>query len=162
MSKSMYAALLLVGGGLAATGVYAQHHGHSAHKGHAASSAADTRIRVELPAGLASHMLANMRDHLVALGEINEHLALRHFDVAARISEQRLGMSSMHAHGAHEVSKYMPQGMRDAGVSMHRAASQFAIEAQNAGATGDFKPALRMLGEVIGACAGCHAGYRLH
>lgn len=161
MLKAMLAAPIILTLGLAASAVYAQHHGHHAPKGHSPSSATDTRAMVELPPELASHTLANMRDHLVALGEINEHLAKGHFDVAARIAEERLGMTSLHSHGAHEVSKYMPQGMRDAGSAMHRAASRFAIEAQNAGATGDIKPALGVLGEVIGACSGCHAGYRL-
>ena len=51
--------------------------------------------------------------------------------------------------------------MRDAGTAMHRAASRFAIEAQNAGATGDLKPALGAFGQVLGTCVGCHAGYLL-
>jgi hypothetical protein len=51
--------------------------------------------------------------------------------------------------------------MQDAGTAMHRAASRFAIEAQNAGVTGDLRPALGVLGDVTGACVGCHAGYRL-
>ena len=70
-------------------------------------------------------------------------------------------MSSLPRHGAHDVAKFMPQGMRDAGTAMHRAASRFAIEAQNAGATGDLKPALGAFGQVLGTCVGCHAGYRL-
>jgi len=54
----------------------------------------------------------------------------------------------------------MPKGMQDAGSAMHRAASRFAIEAQNVGVTGDVRPALATLGEVMSACVGCHAGYR--
>jgi len=51
--------------------------------------------------------------------------------------------------------------MQDAGTSMHKAASRFVIEAQNVGVTGELKPALGALGEVMAACVGCHAGYRL-
>jgi len=102
-----------------------------------------------------------MRDHLVALQEISEALARGRNDAAAKIAEQRLGMSSLQRHGAHDVAKFMPEGMREAGTAMHRAASRFAIEAQNAGATGDLKPALGALADVMRACAGCHAGYRL-
>ncbi len=144
------AATLLFAGGPA----LAQHHGH-----HAPS--ADTRAPVHFPPALVEHTLANMRDHLAALQEISEALAGGRNDHAAKIAEERLGMSSLQRHGAHDVAKFMPQGMRDAGTAMHRAASRFAIEAQNAGATGDLKPALAALGQVMNACVGCHAGYRL-
>lgn len=70
-------------------------------------------------------------------------------------------MTSLRLHGAHEVAKFMPQGMQDAGTAMHRAASRFALEAQNAGVTGELKPVLGALGEVMSACVGCHAGYKL-
>jgi hypothetical protein len=82
-----------------------------------------------------------MRDHLVALQEISEALAQEDLDNAAKIAEERLGMSSLRLHGAAEVAKYTPQGMQDAGTAMHKAASRFAIEAQNVAVTGDMKPA---------------------
>jgi hypothetical protein len=145
-----------IGGGLA----LAQHHGHHDHKGHG-DRAADTRVLVAFPPELAEHTLANMRDHLQALQEINDSLARGQNDKAAKIAEERLGMTSLRLHGAHEVAKYMPQGMQDAGTAMHRAASRFAIEAQNSAVTDDLKPALAVLGEVMAACVGCHAGYRL-
>jgi hypothetical protein len=102
-----------------------------------------------------------MRDHLVALQEINEALARGRADEAARVAEERLGMTSLRLHGAHEVAQYMPKAMQEAGTAMHRAASRFAIEAQNSGVTGDLKPALGALGEVMSACVGCHVGFRL-
>jgi hypothetical protein len=101
-----------------------------------------------------------MRDHLLALQEIQEALAAKQEDKAARVAEERLGMTSLQLHGAHEVAKYMPQGMQDIGSEMHRSASRFAIEAQNAGVTGDLRPALAALSKVMGQCVGCHAGYR--
>jgi hypothetical protein len=137
----------------------AQHHGHGSHGG-AAKSTSDTRVLVELPPQLVEHTLANMRDHLLALQEISEALSEGATDKAARVAEERLGMTSLSLHGAHEVAKYMPQGMQDAGSGMHRAASRLAIEAQNAGVTDDLKPALAALGAVMGQCVGCHAGYR--
>lgn len=145
---------------LAAGLALAQHHGHSDHKEPAASPS-DSRVLVNFPAELTAHTLANMRDHLLALQEINDALARGDNDRAAKIAEERLGMTSLKAHGAHEVAKYMPQGMQDAGTLMHRSASRFATAAQNAGVTGDLKTALGALGEVMGACNGCHAGYRL-
>lgn len=142
-----------------ATFAAAQHHQH----GHNASApvAPDSRQLVEFPAPLVEHTLANMRDHLQALQEIQSHLALGHTDVAAKLAETRLGMSSLGLHGAADVSKYMPQGMQDAGTAMHRAASRFAIAAQEAGVTGDLKPLFAGLSEITAQCVGCHAGYRL-
>ncbi len=138
-----------------------QHHGHhQADKGHSAA-ATDTRIQVEFPPALVDHTLANMRDHLMALWEVSDALSRGQNDRAAKVAEERLGMSSLRLHGAQEVAKYMPQGMQDAGTTMHRAASRFAIEAQNADVTGNLKPALGALSEVMSACVACHAGYRL-
>ena len=102
-----------------------------------------------------------MRDHLLALQEIQEALGRGQEDAAGRIAEQRLGMSSLGLHGAQEVAKYMPQGMQNVGTEMHRNASRFALAAQNAGVTGDLKPALEALSKVTAACVGCHAAYRL-
>ena len=123
--------------------------------------AGDPRVEVEFPAELREHTLANMRDHLLTLQEIQAALAAGKFDQAGEISERRLGMSSLDAHGAHDVAKYMPQGMQDAGGAMHRNASRFALAAQNASVTQDVKPALAVLADVTASCVACHAAYRL-
>lgn len=132
--------------------------GHTQHQ----AAPADNRQFVKFPDPLRSHTLTNMRDHLVALGEMQEALAKGQFDRAADVAEQRLGMSSLKTHGAHEVAKYMPQGMQDAGTAMHRSASQFATIAKDASVTGDLRPALAALARVNQTCVVCHAGYRLH
>ena len=144
----------------AAGWAYAQHPGHGAHQP-GMKPTADTRELVTFPPELVEHTLTNMRDHLFALEEINEALGRGDNSKAAKVAEDRLGMTSLKLHGAHEVAQYMPQGMQDAGTGMHRAASRFAIEAQNAAVTGDLKPALGALSEVMNGCVGCHAGYRL-
>jgi hypothetical protein len=153
------AGALVVSGGLAA----AQHHAHQDHMDHMdhGASAPDPREFVAFPPELVAHTIANMRDHLQALQEIDVALSRGEPQTAASIAEERLGMSSLGLHGAAEVAKYMPPGMQDAGTAMHRAASRFAIAAQNAGVTGELKPALGALGEVMSACVNCHAGYRL-
>jgi hypothetical protein len=135
-------------------------HNHGGNHGHGAPRGPDTRELVEFPVPLVEETLANMRDHLQALQQIQEHLGLGHADVAARIAESQLGMSSLGLHGAAEVSKYMPQGMQEAGSAMHRAASRFAIVAQDADVTGDMKPVFAALAEITARCVGCHAGYR--
>ena len=122
----------------------------------------DTRELVHFPAPLREHTLASMRDHLLTLQRIQAALAAGQYDDAAKLAEARLGLSSFGLHEAHQVAKYMPKGMAEAGTAMHRAASRFAIAAQTAGATGDVKPALEALSQVTHACVSCHAGYRLH
>lgn len=138
-------------------------HGHSmsSHMQHQAAPA-DNRTLVKFPEPLRSHTLANMRDHLAALGEMQDALAKGQYDRAADVAEQRLGMSSLKTHGAHEVAKFMPQGMQDAGTAMHRSASQFATVAKDASVTGDLRPALAAMARVNQTCVACHAGYRLH
>jgi hypothetical protein len=134
-------------------------HQHSHEK--SAPRVADTREFVNFPAPLVEHTLANMRDHLQALQEIQSHLGNGEIAAAAKIAETRLGMSSLGLHGASEVSRYMPQGMQDAGTAMHRAASRFAITAEDAAVAGDLKPVFAALAEITAQCVGCHAGYRL-
>ena len=68
------------------------------------------------------------------------------------MAENRLGLTSLKSHGAHEVAKFMPQGMRDIGTGMHKAASRFALEAGNASATGDLKAPLVGLAAVTAQC----------
>ena len=130
------------------------------HQHHHDMSAPDTRQFVELPLALREATLANMRDHLQTLQELQTQLGAGHVDVAAKIAETRLGMSSLGLHGAEEVSKFMPRGMQEAGTAMHRAASRFAVAAQDTGATGDLKPAFAALADITAQCVGCHAAYR--
>ncbi len=55
------------------------------------------------------------------------------------------------------MARFMPEGMRDAGTAMHRAASRFALKAQE----GDPLTVYRALAEITAACVACHAGYRV-
>ena len=98
------------------------------------------------------HTIANMRDHLLALQEIDVALSKNDFDEAAKVAEARLGMSSLELHGAAHIAPYLPQGMQDIGTQMHRAASRFAVEVQNASVTNDVCPALAALGTVMQHC----------
>jgi len=125
------------------------------------ASMKDTRQLVHFPSRLREHTLANMRDHLLALQQIQEALAKQEFDQAGDIAEQRLGMSSMALHGAHEVARYMPEGMQAAGTAMHRSASRLALAVRDAAATNDMKPVFEALSGVSAQCVACHAGYRV-
>ena len=130
---------------------------HTAH----APTPSDGRIEVVFPEPMRTHTLANMRDHLAALQEIQQALAAGAYERAGDVAEKRLGMTSLAAHGAHDVAKFMPEGMQAAGTAMHRSASRFAVEAANAGATGDARKALGALAEVTAQCVACHAAYRM-
>jgi uncharacterized protein YfaS (alpha-2-macroglobulin family) len=145
----------------------AQQRGHdpAQHKQEAAGSGktqpVDTRQAVQFPPQLREHTLANMRDHLLALQQMQEALSRNDYDGAEKTAEARLGMSSLTAHGAHEVARYMPKGMQDAGTAMHRSASRFAVSLQEASITGDLRKPLAELATVTASCVACHAGYRL-
>jgi cytochrome c553 len=121
------------------------------------SAGEDSRQLVELPDMMQRHMMANMRDHLAAINEILIFLAEGRLEDAAEIAEKRLGMSSLEAHGAGHMAKFMPEDMRRSGTAMHQAASRFARKAQE----GEPLEAYRALVEVTTACVGCHAGYRI-
>ena len=125
------------------------------------SPAADPRPVVKFPEAMRIHTLANMRDHLLALQQIEEALSKEQYDRASDLAERRLGMSSLALHGAHDLAPFMPQGMQNIGTEMHRAASRFALAAKDAGATGDVKPALAALADVSRQCVACHSSYRV-
>ncbi len=137
------------------------HRPGAGHASHGAPDLPDARRPVDIPEPLRGHLLANMRDHLQAIGEIQALLAAGAYDRAAEVAEARLGLSSLRAHGAHDVAKHMPQGMQDAGTAMHRSASRFARVATDASATGDLRAPVEALSAVTGTCVACHAGYRL-
>jgi hypothetical protein len=117
----------------------------------------ETRQLVRLPAMMQAHMLSNMRDHLISLNAILQHLDKGELDQAAEVAENRLGMSSLGLHGASHLAKFMPEGMQQAGTRMHQAASRFALKAQE----GDPLAAYRMLSEITAACVACHTAYRI-
>jgi hypothetical protein len=121
----------------------------------------DGRVAIEMPGMMRAHMLANMRDHLLAIQEIQASLAAGKYEASADIAENRLGMSSLQSHGASHMAGFMPKGMQEAGTAMHQAASRFALVAQNAAVTRDLPRALGALSDVTANCVACHAGYRL-
>jgi hypothetical protein len=129
-----------------------------------ASQAQDTRKLVRLPAPMQEHMLGNMRDHLATLNEIIGDVANSKFDEAAKIAEQRLGMSSLSLHGAAHLAPYLPKPMQDIGTSMHHAASRLVIVLQDASiapTVDAMRDINRALHEVTTACEACHAAYRV-
>jgi hypothetical protein len=122
----------------------------------------DTRQLVTMPAPMVQHMMSNMRDHLLAITEIQRALGSGEYQHAADIAEQRIGVSSLASHGAAHMAPYMPRTMQAIGTQMHKAASEFSLVAQEAGATGNVAHAVAALSKVTEKCVACHAAYRVH
>jgi hypothetical protein len=124
----------------------------------------DARELVKLPPMMQEHMLTNMRDHLAALDEILAELSDGNVDAAAKVAENRLGMSSLSVHGADHLAPFLPAAMGEIGTQMHRAASRFVIVAQDA----ELNPTresqhevYRALREITQNCNACHQSYRI-
>ena len=117
----------------------------------------DSREMVELPEMMQQHMLHNMRDHMASINEILGDLAAGEPARAAEVAESRLGMSSLGLHNASHMAKFMPEEMQQIGTRMHRAASRFALKAQE----GDVLAAYRMVSDITANCVACHAAYRI-
>jgi hypothetical protein len=155
-------ALAVAGVGAGAHGLVASAQTHEHSIATPAMAQGDGRQLVTFPEPMRLHTITSMRDHLLALQEIDYALSKSDFDEASKVAEQRLGMSSLELHGAAHIAPYMPQGMQDIGTAMHRSASRFAVEAQNASVGNDVRPALAALSTVMQQCVACHAAYRLH
>jgi hypothetical protein len=98
------------------------------------------------------------------LNELIADLADNKLEEAAKIVEQKLGMSSLGLHGAAHMAPFMPKPMQDIGTTMHRAASRLVIVQQNASVSPSLETMREInlsLHEVTSACTGCHASYRI-
>jgi hypothetical protein len=123
-----------------------------------ADNGQDARQQIKLPDMMKEHMLGNMRDHMLAIHEIQSALAKNELDKAADIAEQRIGMSSLVSHNAAHMAPYMPKNMQDIGTEMHHAASRFALVVKE----GDALKALDGLAKITQQCVACHTAYRLN
>jgi hypothetical protein len=134
------------------------------------SHAPDNRQALDFPPMMQDHMKSMMRAHLATLGEIMAALAKDDAAKAATLAETRIGLSAPgsaacvkgeKAEGmAAMMARHMPEEMRMLGMTMHAAASDFAVEAAKVKAGGDARPALAALAKVTEGCAACHAAYR--
>jgi len=118
----------------------------------------DARIKVDLPDMMKEHMMGSMRDHLLAVHEIQVALAKGHFGKASDIAETRIGMSSLESHHAARMAPFMPKGMQEIGTAMHHAASRFAMTASE----GDLPRSLDALSKVTEQCVACHMTYKVN
>ncbi len=123
-----------------------------------ATANTESRQLIKLPEKMKNRMMSNMRDHLAAINEILINMAAEEYDKAAEIAENRLGMSSLGSHGAMHMAQFMPENMQAIGTRMHRAASRFALRAEE----GEVLAAYAALSAITTECVACHASYRLN
>ncbi len=64
---------------------FAQHSHNRTHQPATSSFADDKREVVKFPPQMREHILSNMRDHLLALSEIQDHLGQGHFELPKRL-----------------------------------------------------------------------------
>lgn len=126
--------------------------------GSASADEQDARQKISMPEAVKIDMLSRMRDHLLALHEIQVAIAHGELDKASDIAETRIGVSSMQPEMQHGTAVYMPQAMRMMGMEMHKSASRFARTATE----GDTIRALDSLSAVTEQCVACHAAYRVN
>jgi len=124
-----------------------------------ADTSADTRTQVEMPAETQTLLRLEMMDHMAAVNELLGYLGSGDLDRAAETAEERMGLSSMGKHRATGMGpgRFMPPEMRQIGLGMHTAASEFAKTA----AQGDLQASVAALQQVTAACVACHNAYRI-
>lgn len=157
-----------------ATAVAAQHDPQMKHQGHMAMSAPDGRQMVQFPQPMQTNFLGNMRDHMQTLDGIIQAMAAGDHATAAKLAKERLSLDSPSAAGCKPkpagqsaipepgsmdemMAKHMPEPMRNIGLSMHTAASEFAEKA----AARDNAASMAALGKITQSCVACHSAYRL-
>lgn len=139
------------------------------------AEAADAPETIDLPPAIRAQFFANMRDHLLAIHEIQAALGSGHFEDAADIASSRLGLKApssaacrmkkpgmmLPPAGADNsaLSKFMPKPMHKIGYKMHTAADNFAAVAR--GSAGDYRKAIGALSLVTEQCTACHASFRI-
>jgi hypothetical protein len=156
-----------------ATTVAAQDHPMK-HQGHMPMSVPDGRQAVQFPPEMQTNFLGNMRDHMQTLDGIIQALAGGDYAAAAKLANERLGLDSPSAAGCKPkaagenatpvpgsmdemMATHMPEPMRNIGLSMHTAASEFVRTA----ATRDNAASMAALGRITQSCVACHSAYRL-
>ncbi len=92
------------------------------------------------------------------------HVADGKYEEEGKLADEKLGMSSLAAHGDAHIAPFMPQQMQDMGTGTHHAASRLVIVLQDAGVSPgeqSIRDVNRVLHDVTAACTACHGSYRI-
>lgn len=118
----------------------------------------DHRTLVTMPDQARNLMRTDMINHLATINEILGLLANEKFESAAQIAEAKLGRSTMGKHRGSGMGpgRFMPTEMRNLGMGMHDAASEFTQVVRE----GNLKDSYTAFQKVTSYCVACHYSYR--
>lgn len=116
----------------------------------------DTRQFVELPIMTKKIMRQRMLSNLMALTQILGLLAEDKLNAAADIAETKIGDWRIGRGTGMNPGKFMPDGMRQIGMNMHKSVDEFAQIAR----TGDIIKSYVALKNITAVCVACHLTYR--
>lgn len=146
-------------------------HGSSMHGKHSdlmnqkmmnSKIATDNRELVLYPRPVYESTLANMREHLRGIHEVQRLVGEGKFAEAANAAERGMGMGHNHgAEGNAAEHQFMPKGMMALGSGMHGAAAELATTLRDAEVTDDLQAVFAAMGKVTANCVACHDAYRL-
>jgi len=169
MRKSI---LSLVGCALLTTGAATAEMKHSMHdesmhakhaaKMHGNMEREDRRELVLYPRPVYESTLANMREHLRGIHNVQKLVGQGLYAEAADAADRAMGMGHNHgAHGSAAEHQFMPAGMMALGSAMHSAAADLAVALREAEVTDDLQAVFAAMGKVTENCVACHDAYRL-
>jgi hypothetical protein len=116
----------------------------------------DTRQFVKIPEMTRQIIRQRMLNNLIALNQIFGLLANDKLNEAADVAEKEIGNWRIGHGTGMGPGKFMPIGMRQIGMSLHKSVEEFARIARK----GDTKKAYAALQNVSGVCVACHLSYR--
>jgi len=116
----------------------------------------DTREFVKLPEMAKKIMRKRMLNNLMALNQILGLLADGKLKDASDIAETQIGNRRIGGGTGKGPSQFMPIGMRQMAMSMHKSVNEFARIAR----TGETTKAYTALQTITSVCAACHLSYR--
>jgi len=116
----------------------------------------DARQFVEMPEMAKKILRQRMLNNLIALNQILGLLADGKLKDAAGIAETQIGNWRIGGGTGMGPGKFMPIGMRQIGMTMHKSVDEFAQMAR----TGETTKAYAALQNITAICVACHASYR--
>jgi cytochrome c556 len=123
------------------------------------TAAEDLRAPVKLPPDVRAAFMEEMRHHMDSLDDVIAALAAADFARAAKAARTELAIG-----GGKGLGRFMPVEFCDMGMTMHRAAADFADVAASVPAepsSADWKRAMGALEDISAQCRGCHSAFRV-
>ncbi|MBE9562569.1 MAG: cytochrome c, partial [Proteobacteria bacterium] len=116
----------------------------------------DMRQFVELPEITKNILRQRMLSNLTALTQILGLLANDELNSAADIAETKIGNWRIGNGTGMGPGKFMPKGMKQIGMSMHKTVDEFVQIAR----AGNKEKIYSALGNITSVCVACHSSYR--